>query len=136
MSGTPDIRCQESIVSKEINLLQIYNIANNAGLFKKFPFYQPLTVPAKIYEGVDKKTKTFFDSALWITSSNVNDKVINLALKTIFSEKGLDYMVKIKSTAKQMSVKGGITGIVTPLHPGAKKFWIKKGLTIPKILNR
>jgi TRAP-type uncharacterized transport system substrate-binding protein len=27
-----------------------------------------------------------------------------------------------------MSVEAGINGIVTPLHPGAEKFWKEKGL--------
>ena len=39
-------------------------------------------------------------------------------------------MVKVKSTAKAMSVEGGLKGIVTPVHPGAIKFWEEKGLTI------
>jgi len=52
-------------------------------------------------------------------------------LVEIFSEEGLKYLVNVKSTAKQMSVAGGITGIVTPLHKGAEKFWKEKGLTIP-----
>ena len=28
--------------------------------------------------------------------------------------------------AKSMSIKSGIDGIVTPLHPGAEKFWKEK----------
>ena len=39
-------------------------------------------------------------------------------------------MVKVKSTAKAMSVAGGLSGVVTPVHPGALKFWEEKGLTI------
>ena len=39
-------------------------------------------------------------------------------------------MVKVNSTAKAMSVEGGLKGIVTPVHPGAIKFWEEKGLTI------
>jgi len=39
-------------------------------------------------------------------------------------------MVKVKSTAKAMSVEGGLSGIVTPIQAGAEKFWAEKGLTI------
>ena len=39
-------------------------------------------------------------------------------------------MVKVKSTAKAMSVEKGLAGIVTPIHPGAEKFWKGKGLAI------
>ena len=39
-------------------------------------------------------------------------------------------MVKVKSTAKSMSVKGDLTGIVTPVNAGAQKFWKEQGLTL------
>jgi TRAP-type uncharacterized transport system substrate-binding protein len=29
-----------------------------------------------------------------------------------------------------MSIDGALTGIVTPVHPGAQKFWQEKGLTL------
>ena len=32
-------------------------------------------------------------------------------------------MVKVKSTARAMSVDGALHGIVTPIHPGAESFW-------------
>jgi TRAP-type uncharacterized transport system substrate-binding protein len=41
-------------------------------------------------------------------------------------------MVKVKSTARAMSVENGLNGIVTPLHPGAAKFWRGHGLTVPE----
>jgi TRAP-type uncharacterized transport system substrate-binding protein len=37
-------------------------------------------------------------------------------------------MVNVKKTAKAMSVESGVTGIITPLHPGAEKFWKEKGI--------
>ena len=36
-------------------------------------------------------------------------------------------MIKMKSTAKAMSIDSGITGIVTPLHKGAQDFWGRHG---------
>jgi TRAP-type uncharacterized transport system substrate-binding protein len=39
-------------------------------------------------------------------------------------------MVKVKSTAKAMTIAHGLKGIVTPVHPGAIKFWEEKGLTV------
>ena len=39
-------------------------------------------------------------------------------------------MVKVKSTAKAMSVDKGSQGVVTPVHEGAEKFWKDKGLEV------
>ena len=33
-----------------------------------------------------------------------------------------------KKTFEEMSIGTGIKGIVTPLHPGAERFWKEKGL--------
>ena len=37
-------------------------------------------------------------------------------------------MVAQKKTFKPMSVAKGADGIVTPMHPGAIKFWKEKGV--------
>ena len=55
---------------------------------------------------------------------------MDAALADVFSKEGLAYMVKVKSTAKSMSVEKGLAGIVTPIHPGAESFWKGKGLAI------
>ena len=55
------------------------------------------------------------------------------ALKEIYSKEGLTYLARIKSTARQMTIEGGLTGIITPLHKGAKMFWEERGLTIKQL---
>jgi TRAP-type uncharacterized transport system substrate-binding protein len=37
-------------------------------------------------------------------------------------------MVSQKKTFKEMSIEKGANGIVTPMHPGAIKFWKEKGI--------
>ena len=56
--------------------------------------------------------------------------IVYAALAEIYSDEGLAYMVKVKSTAKSMSVASGLDGIVTPIHAGAERFWTENGLTI------
>jgi TRAP-type uncharacterized transport system substrate-binding protein len=54
--------------------------------------------------------------------------VVYKLLSTIYTEEGLAHMRSQKKTFKEMSIESGINGIVTPLHPGAEKFWKEKGL--------
>jgi uncharacterized protein len=49
-------------------------------------------------------------------------------LSLIYTDEGLAHMVSQKNTFKSMSIQSGPTGIVTPLHPGAEKFWKEKGV--------
>jgi TRAP-type uncharacterized transport system substrate-binding protein len=77
---------------------------------------------------VDYDSPSFFDSTLWVANHNVPDDVVYQMLSIIFTDEGLAHMVSQKKTFKAMSVQDGVKGIVTPLHPGAIKFWKEKGV--------
>ena len=115
----------------DIELLNLGEPGLKAGLDKKHPYYKFSKIPANTYRGVAHETSSFFDSSLWVAGAHVSEEDVYNALKQIFTPEGLKYLATVKSTAKQMSVEGGITGIVTPLHKGAEKFWKENGLTIP-----
>ena len=130
LAGYPTRALIELAATKEIILLDVGEAGMKYGLDKSHPFYQPLQIPANTYDGVTTETGSFFDSALWVAGKHTPAKYVYSALKDIYSQEGLEYLINVKSTAKQMSVAGGVTGIVTPLHPGAAKFWTEKGITI------
>jgi len=129
-AGFPNSSVIQAAASNKIKILDTVAAGQKAGFFDEFPFYTEVTIPAGTYSGVDTPVQTFQDSALWVAGKHVKPELVEAALKDIFSDEGLAYMVKVKSTAKAMSVAGGLNGIVTPLHAGAEKFWADKGLTI------
>ncbi len=129
-AGFPNSSVIQAAASNKIKILDTVAAGQKSGFFDEFPFYTEITIPAGTYSGVDQPVKTFQDSALWITGKHVKAPLIYNSLKDIFSAEGLAYMVKVKSTAKEMSVKGGLEGVVTPIHEGAEKFWKEQGLTI------
>jgi TRAP transporter TAXI family solute receptor len=114
--------------TNDIDLINIGKDAEEAGYFKKYPYFGRLSVPAGTYKGVDHDTPSFFDSTLWVANSNVSADAVYELLSKIFTDEGLAHMVSQKKTFKAMSVKDGVKGIVTPLHPGAEKFWREKGV--------
>ncbi|MDT8448473.1 MAG: TAXI family TRAP transporter solute-binding subunit [bacterium] len=130
LAGYPTRAVIELAATKEVRLLNLDEIAEAKGLYRDMPFYQKLKIPANTYEGVTTETSSFFDSALWIASHKVKDDVMHRSIEIIYSDKGLAHLISVKKTAKQMSVEGALTGIVTPVHPGAIKFWTEKGLSI------
>ncbi len=129
-AGFPNSSIIQAAASNKIKLLQTYEAGEKGGAFEQYPFYAPLTIPAGTYSGVDYDVKSFQDSALWVAGKDVDPKHVYKALANIYTKEGLSYMVKVKSTAKAMSVEGALTGIVTPVHPGAQKFWKEQGLTL------
>ncbi|KPK35243.1 MAG: C4-dicarboxylate ABC transporter substrate-binding protein [Nitrospira bacterium SG8_35_1] len=129
-AGYPNSSVIQAAASNKIKILDVVTAGREGGFFKDYPFYTQLIIPAGTYSGVNDDVQSFQDSALWVAGEHVNDDIVYKALADIYSKEGLGYMVKVKSTAKAMSVDKGLQGIVTPVHPGAQKFWSEKGLTI------
>jgi hypothetical protein len=77
---------------------------------------------------VDVDVPSFQDSALWVANADVPEDVVYDLLSLIYTEEGLAHMREQKKTFKEMSLQTGVNGIVTPMHPGAIKFWKEKGL--------
>ncbi len=114
--------------TNDIDLVDLDADAKASGFYEKYPYFAKLTVPAGTYRGVDKATPSFQDSALWVANANVPDDIVYNILAAIYTDEGLAHMVSQKKTFKEMSIATGINGIVTPLHPGAIKFWKEKGV--------
>ena len=114
--------------TNDIDLVDLGADATSTGFYEKFPYFSKLAVPAGTYRGVDKETPSFQDSSLWVANKNVPADVVYKLLSIIYTDEGLKHMVAQKKTFKEMAIKTGIKGIVTPMHPGAEKFWKEKGL--------
>ncbi len=129
-AGFPNSSVIQAAASNKIKILSTWDAGEKGGAFEQYPFYAKLTIPAGTYSGVDYDVMSFQDSALWVASKDVAPEHVYNALANIYTKEGLSYMVKVKSTAKSMSVQSALTGIVTPVHPGAQKFWKEQGLTL------
>ena len=114
--------------TNDIALVNLEADAEASGFYKKYPYFSKLTVPANTYKGVDYDSPSFQDSALWVANAKVDDEVVYKLLSIIYTPEGLKHMLEQKKTFKEMGIKTGANGIVTPLHPGAIKFWKEKGV--------
>jgi TRAP transporter TAXI family solute receptor len=114
--------------TNDIDLVNLGKEAEESGFYEKYPYFTKLIIPAGTYKGVDDDTPSFQDSALWMANVEVPAEVVYDLLSKIYTEEGLAYMVSQKKTFKEMSIESGINGIVTPMHPGAERFWQEKGL--------
>lgn len=129
-AGFPNSSVIQAAASNKIKILSTWQAGEAGDAFTQYPFYAPVIIPAGTYSGIDYDVKTFQDSALWVAGKHVPAETVYRAVKDIYTPEGLSYMTKVKSTAKAMSVEGALTGIVTPVHEGAAKFWEEKGLSL------
>ena len=118
------------IMAAQTNDIALVNLdadAKASGFYAKYPYFAKLAVPANTYKGVDYESPSFQDSALWVANSKVSADVVYQMLSLLYTDEGLAHMKAQKKTFKNMSLKTGADGIVTPFHPGAEKFWKEKG---------
>ena len=114
--------------SNDIELVDVGKDAEESGFFEEYPYFSRLSVPSGTYRGVEYDSPSFQDSSLWVANANVPDQVVYDLLSMIYTDEGLAHMVSQKKTFKEMKVEDGVKGIVTPMHPGAVKFWKEKGV--------
>ena len=114
--------------TNDIELIDLGKDAQESGFFDQYPYFSQLSVPAGTYRGVESETPSFQDSALWVANSKVSEDTVYEMLSTIYTDEGLAHMKQQKKTFKNMSLKTGTQGVVTPWHPGAVKFWKEKGM--------
>ena len=113
--------------TNDIDLVDLEKDAVESGFFDRYPYFAKLAVPAGTYRGVDYETPSFQDSALWVANAEVPADVVHDLLSRIYTDEGLAWMVNQKKTFREMSIETGAKGIVTPMHPGAERFWKEKG---------
>ncbi len=119
------------IMAAQTNDIAMVNLdadAEASGFYKQYPYFAKLAVPSGTYKGVDYDSPSFQDSTLWVANAKVSDDVVYKMLSVIYTDEGLKHMVSQKKTFKEMSIENGVKGIVTPIHPGAQKFWKEKGV--------
>ena len=114
--------------TNSIDLLSLEAAALNSGFYEKYPYFTKVTIPGGTYRGVDQDRHSFQDSALWVANADVPDDVVYTMLSLVYSDEGIAHMVSQKKTFREMSVENGVNGIVTPMHPGAMRFWKEKGV--------
>lgn len=90
-------------------------------------FYRTATIPAGMYRGTDADTQTFGVGATFVTSANVDDKLVYNVVKAVFEN--FDTFKKLHpafaNLKKEEMVKDGLSA---PLHPGAEKYYKEAGL--------
>ena len=114
--------------TNDIDLVDLATEADESGFFEKYPYFAKLSVPAGTYRGIDREAPSFQDSTLWVANARVPADVVHDLLSKIYTDDGLAYMRSQKKTFGEMSIENGVKGVVTPLHPGAERFWKEKGV--------
>ena len=89
-------------------------------------------VPANTYPGQTKEVRTIAQPNFLGVRADMDKEVIFLLTKTLFENP--DYMKAVHKMGTYIKLEDALSGLPTPLHPGAYRYYKERGLTIPKNL--
>jgi len=103
--------------------------ATDAMVKKYGPLYVKDTIPAKSYPGQDASNQIATVWNVLLADQKMSDQLAYDIVKTIFDHK--DDLVRVHAEAKNFDYKYQTPGAaVIPFHPGAKKYFVEKGVKL------
>ncbi|MGK7948440.1 MAG: TAXI family TRAP transporter solute-binding subunit [Xenococcaceae cyanobacterium] len=94
-----------------------------------FPVWQPYQIEANTYPGQEQPINTIAQSNFLAVRPAIDEETVYQITKTIYENLG--ELQEFHPATKEMSLDKAISGLTTPLHPGAIKYYQEQGLEIP-----
>lgn len=93
------------------------------------PLYVKDTIPAKTYPGQDAPAQIVTVWNVLVADAKLPDQLAYDIVKTLFDRK--EDLVRVHAEARNFDLKNQSSGAaVIPYHPGARKYFAEKGLTL------
>ena len=93
------------------------------------PLYVKDTIPAKTYPGQETTSQIVTVWNVLVADANMSDQLAYDIVKTLFDRK--EDIVRVHAEGKNFDLKNLSAGAaVIPYHPGARKYFAEKGLTL------
>lgn len=124
--GHPSANIQDPTTTCGAQLVPLTGDAPSA-LVDEFPYYANVTIPGGLYPNNPNDTETYGVLATFVTSEDVDDKLVYEVVKAVFNnfEDFKRLHPAFNLLEKESMVSDGLTA---PLHPGAEKFFKEQGL--------
>lgn len=132
--GYPNRAIIQISVQTDVRLIDLGTDAEKSGFFDAYA-YAPIEIPAGTYGEGTPAVASFLDHTLLCANKDVPAEIVFEIMKSLWSKSGLKAMADAKKTFRPMSLDTGFTGISSSLHPGAVRFWEKKGHVVPDHLK-
>lgn len=113
--------------TRDVHLLS-YTDAQIEDLLGANPAYQPYTIPAGTYDGVETDTLTFGVPSTLIVNAAVPEDVVYDVVMMMYSEDFQSYMRGAYKSYEPSPASALFETIGVPLHPGAAKAYAELGL--------
>lgn len=123
-AGIPNAGIQDVATQHKIRVISISDGMFNL-LSSMYGFYSQAVIPADTYIGQTAAVKTVAVQAMLIARSDLDTGLVYEMTRALFEN--LPELATMHAKAKEMSLAGALSGVSTPLHPGAEKYFKEKG---------
>ncbi len=124
-AGIPNAGIQDTATMHKIQILAVPDDMYK-NLHNKYGFYGQALIPAGCYINQTEPVRTVAVQAVLITRRDLDADVVYEMTAALFEN--LPELATAHAKGKEVSLEGALTGVSTPLHPGAEKYFKEKGI--------
>jgi hypothetical protein len=95
-------------------------------LMTKYPFFTKAGVPKGAYKGIEQDVPTVAVMAILVARAEMEEAMAYQITKAIFDN--LADIERAHAKGKELKLETSLVGMSIPLHPGAEKFFMEKGV--------
>ncbi|UYN97646.1 MAG: TAXI family TRAP transporter solute-binding subunit [Enhydrobacter sp.] len=126
VSGYPHSTVADLAVTTGIELIPVTGPEIDK-LLSRFSFFSADRIPDGAYKGVPG-VDTISVHALWVTSSRQPDELIYKITEALWNPSTRKLLDSGHAKGRAIRLETALSGIGIPLHAGAEKFYVEKGL--------
>ena len=127
VAGTPTAAMVQLASTKGMDLYS-FSEEERQKMLELVPYYYDAVIPAGTYEGLDYDVQTIAVGAQWVTSSDQPEELIYDITKALWNDNTRKLLDSGHAKAKEIQLETALKGVLTPLHPGAEKFYKEAGV--------
>jgi len=124
-AGIPNAGIQDTATMHKIQILAVPDDMYK-NLHNKYGFYGQALIPAGCYINQTEPVRTVAVQAVLIARRDLDADVVYEMTAALFEN--LPELATAHAKGKEVSLEGALTGVSTPLHPGAEKYFKEKGI--------
>ncbi|MGJ5617846.1 TAXI family TRAP transporter solute-binding subunit [Sulfitobacter sp. MF3-043] len=124
-AGSPTSSVTDLANGHEIRIVPLNGPAI-AKLQETQPYYANAILAGGTYKGQDNDVETLAVRAIWATHADVPDDIIYAVTKALYEN--TETLGNVHPKGKEISLEKALESVSVPLHPGAEKYYMEKGI--------
>ncbi len=124
-TSIPNAMVTDMVGSGKVGLIGLEEDKIKA-IVAQYPAYAAAVIPGGVYKGYENDLSVVAAVGTLLTYADMDEEVVYRITKMLYEHS--DFLKERLNYFKHFNMDNALDGMVCPLHPGAKKFYVEKGL--------